>query len=464
VALCNTIARLSAGFYCALKGDKMMRALATLERNQWLPRGELDEITNRELRALMHHAYETVPYYRRIFDERGLKPSDIRCTADLQKLPVLTKHVLKENVDQLICPAYQDRLEWRATGGSTGEPMRFALPPEVKQWGRAAALRAWACAGYRLGDKRLLLWGSTFDLKRLFSLWGRLERWANRTCLLNGHMMSDDICTDYVARIRRFRPEVFLGYANSLYILASYMLRNNIADIRPRAVLSAAETLLPAHRTAIEEAFQCGVYDGYGSRETSSYASQCEEKALYHISSDTTVMEIIKEDRPAAPGEMGKVILTDLKNYGMPFIRYQIEDVAVAGDEPCPCGRSLPTFRSIEGRMSNIVSLPGGRLVHPIYMMYLIYPNPFPDKSDWRLKQNVIAGIAQYQIIQETRTDFVVRIVREPGTDVNLSYIVRNFKTFLGEDTKTELDFVASLPITSSGKRQYVVSHVNPTV
>ena len=457
MSLYNAFVSAVAKGYCAIRGDGMFRNLRELEQNQWLSRAELDEITNRELRALIHHAYETVPYYRQVFDERGLKPSDIRCTADLQKLPVLTKQVLKENVDELICPAYQDQLEWRATGGSTGEPMRFALPPEVKQWGRAAALRAWACAGYRLGDKRLLLWGSTFDLKRLFSLGGRLERWANRTCLLNGHMMSHDICTDYVARMRRFRPEVFLGYANSLYILASYMLRNNITDIRPRTVLSAAETLLPAYRTTIEEAFQCGVYDGYGSRETSLYASQCEEKAMYHISSDTTVMEIIKEGRPAAPGEMGKVLVTDLKNYGMPFIRYQIEDVAVAGDEPCSCGRSLPTFRSIEGRMSNIVSLPDGRLVHPIYMMYLMYPDP---AQDWGSEERPIEGVDRYQIIQAAPEEFCVKIIREANTNVDYSYIIDNFKQFLGQNTKVGLDFVDDIPASASGKRQYVLSKV----
>jgi hypothetical protein len=110
------------------------------------------------------------------------------------------------------------------------------------------------------------------------------------------------------------------------------------------------------------------------------------------------------------------------------------------------------------------VSLPGGKLIHPIYMMYLIYPNPYPDDREWRTKQNVIAGIAQYQIVQETETDFVIRIVREPGMDLDLSYIVGNFKKFLGEGIRAELEFVDNVPMASSGKRQYVVSQVNPTV
>jgi len=333
--------------------------------------------------------------------------------------------------------------------------MKFALDPTVKQWGRAAALRAWAWAGHRLGDRQLLLWGSSFDLKRLFSVHRRIERIITRVRLLNAHILSDDICKKYVTQIRRFRPTIFLGYANSLYVLASYMLRNGITDIQPDAILSAAETLLPPRRATIEKAFQCKVYDTYASRETSQFAQQCEITGSYHTSSDTTILEIIKNGRPAAPGETGKVVLTDLKNYGMPFIRYQIEDVAVAGDEPCPCGRALPTFRSVEGRVSNIVTLPGGRHVHPVYMMYLMYPDP---AQDWGAEEKPIEGIARYQIVQEDPAEFVVKIIRDPGPKKDYSYIVQNFKTFLGENVKTELDFVDDIPTPVSGKRQYVVS------
>jgi len=454
MALRNTIARSSARFYCALTGDKMMSHFDTLQRNQWLPRAELDELTNRELCRLMEHAAANVPYYKRVFEERGLRPSDIQCTADLEKLPILTKRMVRENYDQLICPDTRDKLELRATGGSTGTPMHFALLPVVKQWGRAATLRAWGWAGYRLGDKQLLLWGSSFDLQRLHGLTSKIQRLVNRVCLLDGHVMSEQSCGGYVARIRRFRPKVFLAYANSLYMLAGYLNRNNIHDIHPHAIVSAAETLTPMMRAAIEKAFQCKVHDAYGSRETSLYAAQCGCTNLYHISSDTTVMEIVKDGRSAETGELGKITLTDLRNYGMPLIRYEIEDVAVAGDEPCPCGRQLPTFRSVEGRVSNIVSLPDGRHIHPLYMMYLMYASP---DGDVESEEN---GMTHYRIIQETPTDFVVRIVRKPGIDIDHSYIITNFKKFLGDNIHVQLDYVDDMPVGASGKRQYIVSKV----
>ena len=202
----NSFVRACARVHCIAKRDKMFTFLESLERNQWLSRQELDEVTNRELSSLMRHVYETVPYYRRVFDERGLKPSDVQCQADLVKLPALTKQIIIQNYDDLTSPAYRDRLEWKATGGSTGEPMRFALAPEVKQWGNAAKLRSLHWAGYHLGDRQVLVWGSTFDLKRFASLGDRLMRWVNRTCLLNAHVMSDEICGQYVAQIRSFRP------------------------------------------------------------------------------------------------------------------------------------------------------------------------------------------------------------------------------------------------------------------
>ncbi|MFO7900138.1 MAG: hypothetical protein R6V58_13895 [Planctomycetota bacterium] len=409
----------------------------------------------------MEHVYAEVPYYRAVFEERRLKPSDVACVADLRKLPILTKRIIRDRFDDLICPAYRTRMSEYQTGGSTAEPMRFCRPPVVKQWGRAAALRAWKWEGYRLGDKQVLLSGSTFDVKRLSGLKCRLERAVNRVLLLDGHVLSDEMCRQYVPRIRRFRPKVFLGYANSLFILAGYLLRNNVSDIRPEAVLSTAETLLPARRAAIERAFQCDVYDAYGSREASLFAAQCEQKAGFHVSTDTTAVEIVKDGRPAEPGELGKILLTDLKNYGMPFIRYQIEDVAVAGDEPCPCGRSLPTFRAVQGRMSNIISLPDGRHVHPLYLMNLMYPAPV---QDWASKEKRIEGIARFQIVQEGPTEFVVKIIREPGTNVDYSYIARNFCEFLAEDVTVQLDFVDDIPTPASGKRQHIISKVEPRI
>ena len=135
--------------------------LRLLEKTQWWERSEVEKFQQKRLQVLLKHAYENTAYYHRMFKKLKLKPDDIKSSDDLQKLPILTKEHIRNNLDDLTAKNYsKQKLVPSATGGSTGEPMRFFIDKEWAARNMAAAYREWSWAGYNLGDKMAYLWGA----------------------------------------------------------------------------------------------------------------------------------------------------------------------------------------------------------------------------------------------------------------------------------------------------------------
>ena len=121
----NSIARhIMAPVLDFSRGTKTMKCLKELEKSQWWSRDSILELQNQRLRQLVKHAYDNVPYYRRIFDERAIKPDDIESSEDLVKLPVLTKRLIRSNFDSLQAKGFPSKeIIPNSTAGSTGEPL-----------------------------------------------------------------------------------------------------------------------------------------------------------------------------------------------------------------------------------------------------------------------------------------------------------------------------------------------------
>jgi len=142
------------------RGTRTIKCQSELKKSQWWPPDKILELQNQRLRQLVDYAYDNVPYYRLIFDERALKPNDIKSSADLVKLPVLTKKLIRSNFDSMLAQGFPSKdIVLHSTGGSTGEPLRFySTKNAYNNWGFAAAHRAYGWAGYRIGDKSVLFW------------------------------------------------------------------------------------------------------------------------------------------------------------------------------------------------------------------------------------------------------------------------------------------------------------------
>lgn len=414
-----------------LKAEFVFRSLI---KSQWYPFEKLQKLSEKKLHALLNHCYTNVPYYHQVFKNLRLKPDDIKTVEDLRKLPTLTKSMVRENFHRLIASNLSPKqLLLSSTSGSTGEPLRFINDSVSLLWINAAVLRSFYWAGFRRFDKLVNVWGFP-STKSIFPI----KPWQ-RQMTISTFGANEQNMQGYLELIERFKPKGMRGYASSLYLLAQLN-----SKVKLDFVVSTSETLFPHWRKLIQGKFDCGVFDNYSSREF-MIASECEEHRGYHIACENLIVEIVRNDEHASTGEIGKILITDLTRYGMPFIRYEIGDMGVPSDEVCPCGRGLPLIKSIEGRTTDMVFTPDGKFVSGPAVTLI-----FKDLD-----------IEWFQVVQKTRQKLIVKIVRgsKYRGDVDTRFILNRLKQYVG-DMKVEVKFVDEIPPARSGKRHVVVSEV----
>jgi phenylacetate-CoA ligase len=437
------------------------RVLTDLPRLLGHPRASRQTILDfqeRRLRQLVRHAYENVPYYRRLFDEAGLKPGDIRGLADLHRIPVTTKATLQalggsEMLTRGLEPA---KLITRETNGSTGVPLTVRrqrmeqLVPVFFLWrvrrelGLTPSLRVTFLTkfGPGAGSRSFLSRGR----KRLQRLAG-LRAWTR----VSSTAPIDEVAT----RVRESNPDVIGGYAGVLNRLAGY-LGEQQTELRPRLILSVAEQLTPTMRTRIEKVFHAPVRDTYACYELGMIAYECPKGGTYHVCDDNVIVEVLKDGGSSViePGDAGELVGTSLHFAAMPMIRYQLGDIVTNGPPQCTCGSPFSTLSAIQGRMNDYFPLPNGRVLHP----YLIGTAVWRASFEW---------MHQYQVIQERRDKVVMRIVqsRAPTGD-ELTTLERAIHDVLGPGVAVALEFVDDIAEEANGKfriyRSYVESDYDP--
>ena len=153
------------------------------------------------------------------------------------------------------------------------------------------------------------------------------------------------------------------GIAPRLRLIAMEKLTSGSPRIAPRTVFSTADVLDQNSRQLIESAFDVRVTDLYGAYEFGHIAWECPQHAGYHVNTESVVLELLKDGRPASPGEAGEVVATSLNSYAMPFLRYRLGDLCSPSHRPCPCGRGLPLLELVQGRSNDAIRLPDGRVV-----------------------------------------------------------------------------------------------------
>lgn len=427
-----------------------------LEKTQWFSPQEVALLQNKNLRALLTHAYHTVPYYRKVFRERGLRPNEFKSPTDLAKLPELTKEDIRKNFNDLISRSIpKDKLVSSQSGG-TGSPIKFYSTREKLSWEVAAEYRAYDWAGYRFGDRCFMFWGSPIDLAKSSAIVRRFTRIMERVTIADTFFISDAVLGKFAHQLRKFRPRIVRGYSSSVFMMAKYLAENGIDDIRPKAVITSAETLFDYMRKTIEAAFGCPVFDYYGSREIGAIAAECEEHSGYHITAENVVVEFVNKSEPVVPGEKGMMLVTNLRNFAMPFIRYNIGDVGKPAGELCSCGRGLPLASSIEGRVSDFVAVYDKQRGHvvPIGPFYPVI-----------ISAIMHLPLKDCQVIQETLNRLVIRIVKDDGfSQKHTDFLVDYMHRFLGSDVDIEIEFVDFIPPLPSGKRSNFISRINPFV
>ncbi|MBD1399330.1 phenylacetate--CoA ligase family protein [Pelovirga terrestris] len=428
-------------------GKPFHAALEELTKTQWYTPDEIAAYQLERLKKIVKHAYETVPFYRKRFDEYQVRPIDIKNLSDVAKLPILTREDVRSAGDQLISSKYpQNKLFHGHTSGTTGSPLSCYWDKHTCIYNNAADWRQKIWAGVQYGDGIAMFLGRTIVPTNKTSppLWQH-DRIHNMLWMSSFHL-SEQYLPYHLEKLRSFQPAAIEGYPSTTFILARYLKK--IGQKLPlKAVLTSSETLLPQQRELIEESFEAPVFDFYGMAERVAFASQCAEAHEYHLNFEFALNEVVDNNGfPVEQGKEGYLVGTSLLNFGMPFIRYQTSDITALDNKQCACGRYMPRFKGITTKDEDIVVTPEGKLVSSSVLTHPFKP---------------LDAIEESQIIQEKIDLLHIKIVRSQNyKDSDSAHLISALHERVGTNMKIELEFVESIPRTKSGKFRWVISKV----
>jgi len=416
--------------------------LHKLIKDQRLSPPKLEELQVKKLKALLHHAYHKVDYYKRLFDQASFSLDDINTLHDIVKIPITTRRKIQslskeEIIAKYVNPAYCLNLR---TSGSTGMPLDiFVSAKEImSRW--LFYRRMYFENSGKLQDRALIITSPQNFRNR--------TQWFNKLGILKEKYISifDDTESQLEA-ILELRPQIIRSYASALKNLAIEIQDHKIKGISPRIVFSTAELLTRKDREFIASVFKSNVFDYYACLESGIIAWECKQHSGYHINSDNVIVEFIKEDgTPAQAGEEAEVVITSLNSYTMPFIRYKLDDIGVLSDERCPCGITLPLMKIIAGRTNDCIILPSGRRISPFFLTGLLRD---------------ISGINQFQIVQQRIDKIKLNIVKNHRFSIEtISKLRENCNNILKANIEIEINIVEKIDNNNSGKFQVVRSEI----
>jgi phenylacetate-CoA ligase len=433
-----------------LRGRPTFDLLAMLLRTE---RASLDELTALRLgflRRVMRHAYFHTEHYRRAFDAINLHPNDIRTLDDLLLVPVLDRAMAASTVDARTA-GWPEVAITKTTSGSTGEPIEIRYSAESRHWRDATRWRGFGWAGYRMGAKAVHVWGippvepGPLARAKIF-----VDRKLRRDIYISCLVRSKEHLREMARTIAREQPSAILGYAQAVADLARLVNAEGLRDWDTIPVISGAERMWQHDRDDITQAFGPAVFETYGCREFMLMGSECEAHDGFHESVENLIVEILVREpdgtfRAARPGEQGEVAVTDLHNLACPFIRYLTGDLARARDQrPCSCGRTLPLFGPVEGRVTDTMHDADGNPVEGVLFNILFLA--------------LAKHTKQFQAVQRADRRVLLKVVPSgSGIPHQAETLIREFVGKHLRGIPFEIELVPEIPLTRAGKLRRVI-------
>lgn len=423
-------------------GGVFSEQLAELQRNSSLSAEERAADQLSRLKEMLVYAGANVPYYRNLFKKIGFVPQEMRSLDDLRSIPLLERDVLRSQHDELSSQTWTGPKIVGHTSGTTGSTLHFTVSVEANQRHYACLWYHFSWAGIKRGDP-IATFGAhpvvpPEKKKPPFWLYDRFEN----ELFFSAQHITPQTAPSYIRALESFQPKMIKCFPSVLNLLAQYILESGIS-IRPRGVFIYGETLLDMQRRTIEQAFGCPVFNFYSTGERTGYALQCQQGNL-HVITETSVVEVLRPDgEPAAVGEVGELVLTNLMNRAMPLIRYRIRDTGTMGEGKCPCGRETPILTSLTGRINDFIVTRDGKKIRP----YRVFANS--------------ENVKEAQFYQEEPGSVVVRIVpRQSFGPKDENLIMEELRLRLGNEMKIQFQMVDEIPRARSGKFQHIISKI----
>lgn len=429
-------------------GGVFSTELKAFKERESFSHADWDNYQTLQLRKMLIHAYENVPYYHTLLNGQNLTAQNLKkiTLEDLHKIPILEKkHLRLHGKGSLLSKVLEKKGEFYASSGSTGTPTQILFSaPMHQRWSAVfeARIRNWA--GLTIRDGRGMIGGRRIikDAENHGPYYR--YNYVEKQVYFSAYHISAHTASNYVNGMKRHQIRYMTGYAMSNYFLARFIKENGLQAPQLKAVITSSEKLTPEMRQLFKEVYGCKTYDSYSGLEACGLISECEYGSL-HISPDVGIIELIKENgEKAMPGEKGEAVCTGFLNFDQPLIRYRIGDIVkLSINQQCKCGRHMPVVDEIIGRLEDTVVGKDGREMVRFHGIFVDLPN-------------IIEG----QIIQHSLDLFEIVVVPVKTLSQSEKEIMqKRMESQLGtiHVQFTETSFI---PRNRNGKFQAVISHI----
>lgn len=426
-------------------GGAFLNIFEELRKTEWYTRDEIKKLQNNKLLETINYCYENIPYYRDLFNENSLSPSDIKSVDDLKKVPVLTKELVRENFEKLKNPKFKGKIIHMHTSGSTGKSLQFDFSEYANRFKWAIWFRHKARFGVSPSDPYATFTGQVVvPINQKKPPYWR-ENYSMKQTIFTMHHISEDKVPAIVNRLNKGGFVYYSGYPSILYSLATIIENVGLQiTASPKVIFTGAEALLDYQREKISAVFGCLVTDQYGFSEGCGNASRCEED-LFHEDFEYGILEchnpIINPDGT----KTGEILATGFTNLAMPFIRYQVGDTATWIDKECSCGRESKTILQINGRNEDYVITPEGNKIL---------------RFDYIFKDTV--NIVEAQVVQKELGSITIRIVKGNNYSTKEeALLIKEVHSKISPRLKVSFEYIDKIEREATGKFRAVKSLLN---
>ncbi len=425
-----------------ISGRKRWRQeLRSLCEQQWLTPEVLKQFQLEQLRSLLQYVSQTIPYYRDIMLQKRIDPHAVTDIDQLQEFPLMNKEIINNNLEKLYNPNFPRKIYKNSSSGSTGHPVSFYDDGIKAGLGVAEEARIKLNFGLKLGLSEARFVRLTEDTISHGITFRNRKRFINQL-ILPGMNLSEEVFERSKEKILKFKPRIIFGISSALYEFTRFLRDQGYrkAPWNADLIICWAAPVFQHYTELFSNFYQCPVVNLYSAREVGHLAASCPEGKL-HLFEENRIFEIVRHGKRVSSGESGEIVVTTLKPYAMPMIRYNTEDIGKVSNDQCPCGRGLTILQEFEGRAGEMLYLSNGKIISPNYCCRLF------------MSQDFIGVIKRFQVIQKDELNLEIKIVKNSRfSDTLANNLIRILKNSIGEDVSINLSFVEQIEPQPSGK------------
>jgi phenylacetate-CoA ligase len=426
-----------------IRGENVREKIKELQKTQSWTRKELQDYQNKKLKELLSVAKKTVPYYSEVI--KNPNPDAIN------SLPILTKEIIRKNIKRMFNPEIP---KWKfirySSSGTTGEPVLLFLERSAVGYYHAAQWRGFSWYGIQPGARGIKIWGVPINLKS--KIIEKLKDRVTHRIRISAFQLEKIKVKNLWNTILTYQPEYIYGYASALYLFACLLEENHLAgeELGLKLIVSTAEVLYEYQREKLRGFFQCPVANEYGTCEAGIIAFEC-PKGSMHITSENVYVEVVNDFNMAqGPDHDGRIVVTSLRNFGFPLIRYDLEDIGAFSGKECACGIRLPLLQRIHGRTSDFVLTNSGKKIHSEFFSYL---NRELMARGYVLKE--------FKIVQKKKNELNVYLLKIDEVNRRaVDFISDTIKKHIDPSMRVTFEFVRKIDSEKSGKKRYFVNEI----